>query len=208
MPQLKDLTINVDFVKNGKLVYRSTTWAGYVGILTAVVPKVCTVAINYRRTNSYFITNVWNALYGSWPIGFLVRHTLETENSYGTIKCYLSNSSLISPCYITISGTIAGQGIILTRSRSGVDRKDRLTSTNRDYIVQTNLDNDRRDDENVENITYSLQRLSEVDKLMQNYISMSLNNLIMFFGRWPIINDTTIYVSAICADTGEIITVK
>lgn len=59
------------------------------------------------------------------------------------------------------------KGVVLMRSISCVDRKDRLTSHNRDYIVQKNIDNDRQDDENVENITYSLQILNEVDKLMQ-----------------------------------------
>ena len=34
MTELKKLTIEVDFIKNGNVLYTATTWAGYVGVLT------------------------------------------------------------------------------------------------------------------------------------------------------------------------------
>ena len=34
MPELKKLTIEVDFINNGNVLYTATTWAGYVGVLT------------------------------------------------------------------------------------------------------------------------------------------------------------------------------
>lgn len=38
LPALRDLTLEVEFQRNGKTLYHATTWAGYVGILTGMRP--------------------------------------------------------------------------------------------------------------------------------------------------------------------------
>lgn len=204
MQQLKNLTIQVDFVKNNKIIYTATTWAGYVGIMTAVKPGVCTIALNYRRTNNSILTNFYNTMMGSWPVGFLIRHVIETDLSYEQIVKHLSNSSLISPCYLTISGICSGQGIILTRSRYGVDKSHNLTNINHNYIVQTNIDYDKKYDNNVSNIVYSKERIFKVDELMKKYIGIDdLTDLISYFNHWPIINETTVYIVAMEAGSSH-----
>jgi hypothetical protein len=48
MPKLQELTIDVDFVRGGRIVYTATTWAGYIGVLTAQRAGRYAVAVNYR----------------------------------------------------------------------------------------------------------------------------------------------------------------
>jgi hypothetical protein len=45
------LTIQVEFVDaEGRLCYKCCTWAGYLGVLTAMVPQVLCVAVNFRES--------------------------------------------------------------------------------------------------------------------------------------------------------------
>ena len=38
IPDLQNVTVNVDFTQKGSVVYRGTTFVGYVGLLTGVRP--------------------------------------------------------------------------------------------------------------------------------------------------------------------------
>jgi hypothetical protein len=216
MPDLCAVTIGVDFVRDGKVVFSGTTWAGYVGMMTAVKPNVCAVSLNYRRTaqNSQIIkdnvmTNVRHSINGSWPVGFLIRHLMETENQYDKIVQYMENSKLIAPCYLTISGAgsgSSGQGVVISRTRESVDKKNILGHNRGSYIVQTNIDYDMTHLD-VPNILYSKERIIAVDQLMRRYPDQGFDDirkLFLFFGKKPIINEETIYVTIMKSNTGEI----
>lgn len=210
MPELKELTVQIDFIKNRKVLYRAITWVGYVGIFTALKPNVCTLSLNYRRTNEGISTNVRNLIIGSWPIGFLIRHVLETESSYEKIEQYLSQSKIVSPCYIILSGCKIGSGRIIVRSREGVDNTEIIGNNNMNYIVQTNIDNNGNKD-NIENILWSKERLKAIYTKMKQYINRFdihnyPNKIIEYFNVWPIINDETIYVSCMDLSKDEITT--
>ena len=45
---LRPLTVNLDFRRGGKTVFKSVNFAGYIGVLTAVRPKGFTLSINER----------------------------------------------------------------------------------------------------------------------------------------------------------------
>merc|ERR1712000_611097 len=48
MEFLSPLTIEVEFFRNKKLLFRATTWAGYVGVLTGSKPSQFSASINFR----------------------------------------------------------------------------------------------------------------------------------------------------------------
>ncbi|VBB18342.1 hypothetical protein YASMINEVIRUS_805 [Yasminevirus sp. GU-2018] len=195
MPKLADLTIKADFVKNDTVLFSATTWAGYVGVMTGVKQNVCTVALNYRRLGDSIFTNFSNSINGAWPIGFLIRHLLETESSYSAIKKHLTNSRLISPCYITLSGNRKSRAVIINRSREDSDSVERIGENVGDYIVQTNIDNSKLS-ENVPNIVYSKQRVGLTKRCMKDYECVSdVRELLQRFNSFPIINETTIYTT-------------
>jgi len=205
MRDLADLTIMIDFVKDDEKLFTATSWAGYVGVMTGVKQNVCSIALNYRRTNDRIIENFRQSVSGAWPIGFLIRHLLETETSYDRIESCLKNSRVISPCYVTISGPKLGQGSIISRTRSGTDKYKKLSMINHDYLVQTNIDYDRSTDPTVPNIVHSIERIQKVNEIMKKY--KGINNskdLIQIFNEWPIINETTIYITTMRASTGSI----
>ena len=207
MEELKDMTIEVCFTRSGIELYRATCWAGYVGVLTGVRKGLASVSLNYRRTSEGTFMNNLNAMIGgSWPAGFLIRHALETSKDFKSFSSYLSNSKLISPCYIIINGSRPGTGRILVRDRDSLKERIRLSDTVK-HIAQTNIDYDRLTDYTAPNILMSRERLVTVDDSIRNRLNevTDMESLIRIFDRHPIINHETIYISIMDCSTGRIV---
>jgi len=46
--QLKPLTVNLDFQRNNKTVFKASSFAGYVGMLTGFKPGLLSLTLNER----------------------------------------------------------------------------------------------------------------------------------------------------------------
>ena len=64
--------------------------------------------------------NLTRGLAGHWPVSFLVREVLETEDNYPDAVKALQQSELMAPVYLTIAGVSPGEGCVLTRDRKAV----------------------------------------------------------------------------------------
>ncbi len=109
------------------------------------------MSINYRRSPEADtargmlmgrIKNLCEGLKSAWPVSFLVREVLDRCETYDAAVATLRGSDLMAPTFITIAGMAAGEGIVLTRNRSG-----REASPVRDWVlgidgavVQANMD--------------------------------------------------------------------
>lgn len=65
------------------------------------------------------IKNLIKGLKNSWPISFLVREVLDRCDTYAQAVSSLKVSELMAPTYITVAGVNLGEGIVITRGRSG-----------------------------------------------------------------------------------------
>jgi beta subunit of N-acylethanolamine-hydrolyzing acid amidase/Linear amide C-N hydrolases, choloylglycine hydrolase family len=81
MTELRALTIDVEVHRGGTVLYHSTTWAGYLGVLTACKPGRFALAVNKRED-----ANCEHALDSddedhlhemAWPVCFLMRYVME-----------------------------------------------------------------------------------------------------------------------------------
>lgn len=192
MDFLKDITINLNCTNKGKTVYRATTWVGYVGILTGYseIDKYA-VAINYRKNTTPSIMGLLqNIIMLRWPVGYLVRDTLEKSN-YENALYRFNMSSLISPTYITIAKNVDDCHLL-------VRDYDRCTTVlSRLPLIQTNVDFDK----SAPDILFSNKRralCSEIferdDKSLADYSSQ--------LDIFPIQNAETIYTNVIIPETG------
>lgn len=190
MDFLKNITIDLKFTKNNKVIFYATSWVGYVGILTAMIPNTCCISVNYRRTSDMsfcnLIKNVYNTLKLRYPIGYLVRDICETTTDINLIKNKLCNSHLISPCYFTICYDDKYPEII-TRDISS------YTLYSHEYVIQTNCDFDK----NYPDILYSIKRRdiakNIISDVMNNFNSIiDMKDLLLIR---PILNEDTIYVT-------------
>lgn len=143
--ELKAVTIDVSFTQNGEELFKATTWAGYVGILTGMNQKYA-ISVNFRKSNGNLLGNIRNAVAGYWPIGYLVRDVFECDRSYNKTLKRLQNTDIIAPTYFTISG-IRNAKILARDPRDIVYEKD--INSEDGILIQTNMDSDTYDMQNI-----------------------------------------------------------
>lgn len=197
MDFLKDLTINLDFVKDGKTIFTATTWVGYVGLLTTTVPQKYSIAVNYRRTQDVSLSsiskNIISIMNMNWPIGYLIRDICEKNLSYKNMLHCICKAKLVSPCYVTICGTIERPKII-TRDPDGY----KIYKHN--YVVQTNCDQNKV----TPDILYSVCRREKIIKSIEDNKNnfKNVDTIIKEFYIDPIKNDETIYYTIMVPKLG------
>lgn len=198
MPFLKSLTIDVEFVSKNRVIFKGTTWVGYVGILTGLnIEHQYSLAVNYRRTKSVdksaLLSNVISIINMNWPVGYLMREIFENNLDISETRHRLSLYPLVSPTYITIC--CPKNSFILVRDPGQVheviERKSDAS------LIQTNLDRDKTEP----NILYSCQR-RELCKSLLDSNNLSLEAIKRGINAFPVINSQTIYCNVIIPSTG------
>jgi len=138
---LRKLAIDVDFQRGGKTLYRGTTFAGYVGLLTGMRPGAFSISAD-QRNSGYLFENLLEALFipGTTAAAFLIRDTLEDVDIYDTAIKQLATVSLAAPAYLIVAGTKPLEGVVITRDREGTRDIWQLDSPSRWFEVETNYD--------------------------------------------------------------------
>eukprot|EP00927_Polykrikos_kofoidii_P053005 TRINITY_DN470_c0_g2_i1.p1 TRINITY_DN470_c0_g2~~TRINITY_DN470_c0_g2_i1.p1 ORF type:complete len:509 (-),score=81.83 TRINITY_DN470_c0_g2_i1:80-1606(-) len=230
LAQLQELTVEVDFVKNGCTVFSATTWPGYVGVLTGVKVGVCSISVNYRRSPlgaenpvKGIVENMMRGLMRAWPVSFLVREALDSCTSFDEAVGALSCSDLMAPTYIIMAGPTEGDGVVITRNRTYVatgndEQSPPQWSLRRDGpIVQANMDHWRDpgvvdSDGNDEayawqDICDSISRRAVVrEALARTGSVVTPLDLWLLLSLPPCLASDTVYTVAMCPATGALCT--
>uniref|UniRef100_A0A8B9HFE3 Acid ceramidase n=2 Tax=Astyanax mexicanus TaxID=7994 RepID=A0A8B9HFE3_ASTMX len=145
--KLKPLVVNIEFTRNNHTVFKSTNFAGYVGMLTGIRPHMFTLTMNERFSldGGYIGILEWilGKRDGMW-MSFLTRSVLENATSYAEAKKLLSDTKLLAPAYFILGGNQTGEGCIITRSRTHTLKLLRCfrldPKKGRWYVLETNYD--------------------------------------------------------------------
>ena len=202
MEFLKKLTIELEFVRDGKTLFISPTWVGCVGLFTVHIPNKYSIAINYRRTKSVnfwaIAQNIYNVISMRWPVSYLVRRIAESDDSYQVALTKLKFAPLVSPCYITVFNA-TDKSYVITR---GVDNYTMSTINDSKDIIQTNRDDNVGEQmaaEKCDDILCSKERY-ELATLLLSFKWNSVNELLKELLVYPIINEEHIYTCVIGKD--------
>ncbi|KAL0979627.1 hypothetical protein UPYG_G00187480 [Umbra pygmaea] len=119
---LRNLTIDILFVRNGTVAYRGTSFAGYVGLWTGQSPNKFTISGNQRGKDHWW--DWWKNwvsafLLKSSPVSWLVRETLEDAVDFQDAVMRLSKIPLITSVYYIVAGVKPGEGVVISRDRKG-----------------------------------------------------------------------------------------
>uniref|UniRef100_A0A8C5L559 Acid ceramidase n=2 Tax=Jaculus jaculus TaxID=51337 RepID=A0A8C5L559_JACJA len=142
--ELKTLTVNLDFQRNNNTVFKATSFAGYVGMLTGFKPGLFSLSLNERFSMNGGYLGVLEWILGkkdaTW-VGFITRSVLENSTSYAEAKNILTKTKILAPAYFILGGNQSGEGCVITRERkASLDVYELDAKHGRWYAVQTNYD--------------------------------------------------------------------
>lgn len=144
---LRPLVVNVDFLKNNQTLFTTTTFAGYLGVLTALKKNAFSLTINerFQLNGGYVGLAEWVlGRHNQQWMGLLTRGVMEQATSYAQAREMLIRPTLIAPVYFILAGPESAQGTIITRGRSDANVLNIGSNRTRDfeswYLVQTNYD--------------------------------------------------------------------
>ncbi|XP_040273887.1 N-acylethanolamine-hydrolyzing acid amidase [Bufo bufo] len=198
---LKKLTVDLDFVQNGKTVYTGTTFLGYVGLWTGQRPYQFTVSADAReRGRENWWKNAIAAFFErSSPVSWLMRDALNGDKDFETAAMRLSKTPIIAETYYIMAGTQSHEGLVITRNRNGpadIWPLDPLTGewfrveTNYDHWTTPPPDDDRR--------TPAIKALNATGQA-----NINIDTLYKVLSVKPVMNLITIYTTVMSAATPE-----
>mgnify|MGYP006419127627 FL=1 len=195
---LDDLTINMEFKKNGNKIFTTTGWVGFVGVMTCTVPQKYSISLNFRQLKDMEFVEMFNNMLSivqlKYPMSYLIRNICENEMSYDDALINLTTVHIVSPCYITFcSGNPSINPKIITRGPTDYQIYEHL------YVVQTNCDQGKDEPD----ILYSVTRRDIATNIIKKHIDLyNIDDMIRQFVRYPIINEETIFYSVMYPCSG------
>ncbi|XP_027060445.1 acid ceramidase-like [Pocillopora damicornis] len=200
---LRTLIVNIDYQRNGKTVYKTVSFAGYVGVLSGVKPGILTLTLNERFNIDGGYIGIVEWILGmrnsKWS-SFLTRDVLESATSFEEAKDMLANDKVLAPVYYILGGTKSGEGVVITRSRTECLNQMSLNPANNTwFVLETNYDNwkppllidDRR----------TPGRIC-MNKMGQE--AVSFKGLYNVLSTQPVLNKLTTYTTLMQASTGKV----
>jgi acid ceramidase len=166
---MRPLVANIDFQRGGKTLFKSTTFAGFIGAHTAMKPGAFSLSIDTRFDSNVDLGLIkWieeKKLDHDLEVTMMTRAVFQDETTYEAAFAKINNTKVIGPAYIIFSGINAGQGAVITKgkpaTKSGKDGEtidvwllgDEIKQNNTFFLVETNYDrtgpapsgDDRRD---------------------------------------------------------------
>uniref|UniRef100_A0A4W5RNA4 Acid ceramidase n=1 Tax=Hucho hucho TaxID=62062 RepID=A0A4W5RNA4_9TELE len=201
--KLKPLVVNIDFQRGNKTVFKSTNFAGYVGMLTGIKPHAFTLTMNERFSldGGYIGIVEWilGNRDGMW-MSFLTRSVLENATSYEEAKNLLARTKLLAPAYFILGGNQTGQGCVITRSRVlSLDIWEIELKLGRWYVLETNYDHWKEP-------LFLDNRRTPAMKCMNQTMqaNISLNTVYDVLSTKPVLNKLTTYTTLMEVNKGTL----
>uniref|UniRef100_A0A8C7G291 Acid ceramidase n=1 Tax=Oncorhynchus kisutch TaxID=8019 RepID=A0A8C7G291_ONCKI len=201
--KLKPLVVNIDFQRGNKTVFKSTNFAGYVGMLTGIKPHAFTLTMNERFSldGGYIGIVEWilGNRDGMW-MSFLTRSVLENATSYEEAKNLLAQTKLLAPAYFILGGNQTGQGCVITRSRVlSLDIWEIELKLGRWYVLETNYDHWK------EPLFLDNRRTPAMKCMNQTtQANISLKTVYDVLSTKPVLNKLTTYTTLMDVNKGKL----
>mmetsp|Transcript_32637 Transcript_32637/g.52513 ORF Transcript_32637/g.52513 Transcript_32637/m.52513 type:complete len:422 (-) Transcript_32637:186-1451(-) len=201
---LRPLLRNVRFVRGGQVLFQSTVFLGYVGLLTGVKEGAFSITVNTRFDNDH-----WSGLIAYLTgrdrrgrfLSFTTRDVMLQSSSYDEALATIKSAKLLGPAYVILAGTQPGQGAVVARSSTEVVNQTLLSDVaqlGQNSVVQTNWDVDS-------DPWYDNRRAPAEHCLRERF-----NQAIDFKGLFSVLvahpnrNLLTTYTALMSAQTGEL----
>ncbi|GMT10578.1 hypothetical protein PFISCL1PPCAC_1875, partial [Pristionchus fissidentatus] len=203
---LRELVAQYEFMKDGKLLFKAVTFAGHLGILTAVRPGQYSMSTDTRFGSTLdTLTNFF--LNGLDPdqefLLYANRDMLTNYPTFEEARVFIEGVPFLARGYI-IMGHMKG-GMVITRSYNGTDHEAIIDPKQKNgwYVLETNYDWDKPD-------IFLDDRTIPGNKCMQQLgrKRVSKEGIFQVMSSKTTLNKATVYTSIIDIEAGVINTFK
>ena len=115
---LRNIAINVNMTNNkGETIYSQVSYAGFVGVLTAVRKSALTISVDTRfdaNLDKYLIKWIEDPNDMSQALTFVTRDAIENYPDFNKASEFIMNTSEVGPAYIIIGGVNKNEGAVIT----------------------------------------------------------------------------------------------
>eukprot|EP00039_Didymoeca_costata_P018516 m.333775 g.333775 ORF g.333775 m.333775 type:complete len:394 (-) comp17220_c0_seq1:104-1285(-) len=199
---LRKLMVDIDYVKDGKVIFTGSQPAGFVGILHGVRHNGWSYSMDARDEGGNLAANIIQALlrHSMTPTQH-VRRSMEQAATYKEAIEVLSKTPMINPAYLIVGGL--DTGCVITRGRDKVVdvwNLDEVMAKNSSafYLLETNYDHwgpvptydNRRDPGN-----------AMMEKLGRSGVTH--DGIFKVMTSWPLFNHHTDYTNVMSADNSS-----
>lgn len=145
---LRNMTFQAEYTQNGSVVFKTSTFAGFVGALSGQKPNAFSLTIDtrfYPKSQGGFKEMFLEIIAAieetnASLVTFLSREVLAAENDFFSALNNLSNDELIADVYYIVAGVSANQGAVISRNRINATDVWILDNPTRWFEVETNYD--------------------------------------------------------------------
>eukprot|EP01084_Bolivina_argentea_P159127 277160_1 len=114
---LRDILFNVNFTQNGEVLYRSTVFGGYIGLLTGMKKGAMSISVDSRfdeNDDKFLLEYLKNPTADHSWLSLTTRMAMENSKTYDDAIAYMKKTSFIGPCYVIIGGINKDEGSVLS----------------------------------------------------------------------------------------------
>jgi len=192
---LRRTTVNIDVYQQGKLLFKITGFAWYLGVCTGMKPGVFSVSLNQRNNDERWLNNL-ALMMGFKGDLWQIRKALTNLNTYEEVVDFLEHTHVTAPSYY-ILGDVETHGSVITRGRFIYEDYWPLTE-DKWYLVQTNYDHWEE-----EPARDNKRRQTAIDMLESiGQENLGPEDLFKVLSTFPVLNPTSVYTTVMVPSTG------
>ena len=115
-----------NFQKSGQTIFKTVGWPGFVGALSGTKPGKFSVSLNAILSDDQPEI--------AYPVSFLIRDVLNTQESFETAKSVLSQTEIVGDCLLLLSGVAKDELVVIERTPKRFEIREAVNNR----IVVTN----------------------------------------------------------------------
>jgi acid ceramidase/N-acylethanolamine-hydrolysing acid amidase len=186
------------YQKDGKTIYKTVGWVGFVGALSGTKPGKFSLTLNAVLSN--------DSPEIALPVSFLLRDILNTADSFEEAKDKLEQTTIASDCLILLSGTETKEMVVIERTPTRFATR----TTESKFITVTNdykkLENNTKE-ESVLQLT-SCGRFNRTQELLEKQVPTDFEKCFDILKDENVMMGITVQQMVFRNETGEIKLIK
>jgi acid ceramidase len=143
--KLRNILIEVNVQKGGMSLYNTSTFAGFLGLLTGAKEGAFSLSVNsrYNEQLDVYLLEWLQGKYVGTELTMFLRDVMTTNATFADALATAQTARLVGPAYIIIGGIAAGEGAVVSRAATHTVNTWTLADAMAGgayYVLETNYD--------------------------------------------------------------------